>query len=104
MKIQFDKGASAHGSLQWKGTNACMDFYCPCGWHSHWDQDFLYAITCPACEQNWDLSPRIEATKSEGRFEPVACDPPPEVDPEFDDLNEARAEHGLEPLERTESP
>ena len=31
--------------IQWKGTDLCMDFYCPeCGDHSHFDGEFAYSI------------------------------------------------------------
>lgn len=39
------------GSIQWKGTNVCMDLHCTCGAHFHMDTDFLYQVICPKCKQ-----------------------------------------------------
>jgi hypothetical protein len=37
--------------IQWKGTDLCMDFWCPsCGEHSHFDGLFAYVIQCPHCD------------------------------------------------------
>ena len=41
----------AHGWIQWKGTDVCMDVHCPCGTHSHLDDEFAYFIECPGCQQ-----------------------------------------------------
>ncbi len=36
--------------VQWKGTDLCMDFYCPaCAAHSHFDGLFCYIYECPKC-------------------------------------------------------
>lgn len=33
--------------IQWKGTDVCMDWYCPnCGKHNHEDRDFMYEVQC----------------------------------------------------------
>ena len=39
----------AHGWIQWKGTNVCMDMHCKCGYHGHFDGDFFYYYKCPKC-------------------------------------------------------
>lgn len=44
-----------HVFLQWKGTDACFDFYCECGAHCHFDGDFAYAVKCPHCEAVWEM-------------------------------------------------
>jgi len=42
--------------IQWKGTDLCMDFYCPkCGEHSHFDGMFAYVIECPHCKQLFEM-------------------------------------------------
>ena len=41
--------------LQWKGTDACMDFWCPCGAEWHFDGYFAKELTCGACGQTWEL-------------------------------------------------
>jgi hypothetical protein len=39
----------AHGWIQWKGTNVCMDVHCKCGAHGHIDAEFAYFIKCAHC-------------------------------------------------------
>ena len=41
--------------LQWKGTDACLDFYCTCGEQFHFDGFFGIQLTCGACGQTWEL-------------------------------------------------
>lgn len=41
--------------LQWKGTDACMDFHCECGAHCHFDGDFAYCVKCPHCGTVWEM-------------------------------------------------
>lgn len=54
--------------LQWKGTNACMDFYYKCGAHCHFDGYFAYAVKCPHCHTIWEmpsiLIPRVADDKT----------------------------------------
>lgn len=47
--------------VQWKGTDVCMDVYCPCGDQFHIDADFTYAVQCPHCERVLEMSAMIEA-------------------------------------------
>lgn len=35
--------------LQWKGTDACFDFWCECGAQSHFDGLFAYQLKCGSC-------------------------------------------------------
>lgn len=49
-----------YASLQWKGTEACMDVYCKCGKQFHFDKDFLYHIKCGHCGTVYYCNPRIE--------------------------------------------
>lgn len=53
----FDHGSDEVPSafLQWKGTDACFDFYCKCGTHSHFDGFFAYYVKCPHCEQVYQM-------------------------------------------------
>jgi len=46
---QDTPAGEAHGWVQWKGTNVCMDIHCRCGHHGHVDADFFYAYRCPKC-------------------------------------------------------
>lgn len=39
-----------HGWIQWKGTDVCIDLYCQCGHHGHFDGEFLYYFECPKCK------------------------------------------------------
>lgn len=39
----------AHGWIQWKGTDVCMDVTCKCGEGAHIDAMFFYAYKCSAC-------------------------------------------------------
>jgi hypothetical protein len=41
--------------LQWKGTDACLDFYCACGRQWHFDGYFAKELTCGHCGQTWEL-------------------------------------------------
>src|ERR1700723_629744 len=45
--------------LQWKGTDACFDFYCECGAHCHFDGDFAYFVQCPHCQVVWEMPCRM---------------------------------------------
>jgi hypothetical protein len=44
-----------HVFLQWKGTDACLDFYCTCGEQWHFDGYFAKELTCGHCGQTWEL-------------------------------------------------
>lgn len=46
--------------IQWKGTEVCMDIYCVCGHHSHFDGWFAYAVKCPKCKKILEVSAKIE--------------------------------------------
>jgi hypothetical protein len=66
-------------NLQWKGTDACYDFYCPCGGtsaatdpdsidrplveegHGHEDGFFKQEFQCAACGEWWHLPNRLYA-------------------------------------------
>lgn len=47
-------------SIQWKGTDVCLDFYCDCGAQSHFDGYFCYAIQCAQCGKIYGLRPEIK--------------------------------------------
>lgn len=42
-------------SIQWKGTDVCLDFRCPCGFQGHFDGEFAYALTCTGCGRTWTM-------------------------------------------------
>ena len=64
MEKPFDE--LAHGWLQWKGTEACIDLHCECGEHWHEDAMFLYFVSCPKCGKRYALNGHL-------RLEPVAA-------------------------------
>lgn len=36
--------------IQWKGTDVCIDLYCPkCGRHNHFDGFFAHYVRCAGC-------------------------------------------------------
>lgn len=39
--------------IQWKGTDACIDFTCECGEGGHYDGYFCYRVKCGACGREW---------------------------------------------------
>jgi hypothetical protein len=41
--------------IQWKGTDVCMDFWCDCGAHCHFDGYFAHAVKCPHCDAVWEM-------------------------------------------------
>lgn len=49
-----------HVFLQWKGTNACLDFWCTCGANWHYDGFFASSLTCGHCGQAWQLPSGFE--------------------------------------------
>jgi len=52
--------------IQWKGTDICMDFYCPeCGTHSHVDGFFCFHVKCPYCQSIYTLADEIQLTKAD---------------------------------------
>lgn len=58
--IQETYNGKPHGWIQWKGTEACMDVYCKCGYHSHIDASFAYYIRCPKCSVVYMCNGHIE--------------------------------------------
>ena len=47
--------------IQWKGTDVCIDIYCPkCKVHSHFDGDFMYYYRCPKCKTVFAMGTAIE--------------------------------------------
>lgn len=61
----------AHGWIQWKGTDACVDLHCKCGALLHYDGDFLYYFECPHCQRMFALGQNIkliELTDSQRKY------------------------------------
>ncbi len=50
----------AHGWIQWKGTDVCMDIHCTCGAHHHHDGDFFYHFECPDCKRVFAVGQNVK--------------------------------------------
>lgn len=53
-----------HAFIQWKGTDVCMDFHCPCGEGGHFDGYFAYVVECPACHRRWEMAWHVLAREA----------------------------------------
>ena len=49
-----------HGWIQWKGTEICIDLYCECGHHGHYDGEFFYNYECPACHKKYAVGQNVK--------------------------------------------
>lgn len=58
------EGSEARMFIQWKGTDVCLDFYCPCGAHCHLDSDFAYFVQCPHCESVFEMGTQVIARRT----------------------------------------
>ena len=59
------EGSDADMFIQWKGTDICMDFWCPCGAEMHFDGDFAYYVGCPACRTIYRMGTQVIVRKVE---------------------------------------
>lgn len=62
--------------VQWKGTEACLDFVCECGRQGHFDGFFAYTLRCE-CGAVWEMPSTIYPRRCDGaEFErdPVQVD------------------------------
>jgi hypothetical protein len=85
----------AHGWIQWKGTNVCMDVHCKCGAHCHVDADFAYHLKCPHCGRVYttgcnvkliELTPEEKAfIEGGGHIEPIVVEPDEDFEPHSGD-------------------
>ena len=50
----------AHGWIQWKGTNVCIDIHCRCGRLGHFDGDSFYHYRCPGCGQAYAVGQNVK--------------------------------------------
>lgn len=66
-------GNTAEVFIQWKGTDVCFDFTCPCGSDGHFDGFFAYFVKCRECGQTFEMPHTFQITpiKSDPRMEPV---------------------------------
>jgi len=66
----------AHGWIQWKGTDVCMDLHCKCGAFMHFDGGFFYHFKCPHCSRKYAVGQNvalIELTDAEASELAGAC-------------------------------
>lgn len=49
----------AHGWIQWKGTDVCIDLHCVCGSHGHFDGDFMYSVQCMDCGRKYRVGQNV---------------------------------------------
>lgn len=57
-------GTDATMFIQWKGTDVCFDFQCPCQpeeFAAHFDGYYAYYVQCPACGSNYELGTQVRA-------------------------------------------
>lgn len=57
------EGSEADMFIQWKGTNVCLDFHCPCGTSGHYDGGFAYFIHCPTCDTVFEMGTQVIAKR-----------------------------------------
>ena len=57
------EGSDASMFIQWKGTDVCLDFYCPCGAHGHLDGSFAYNVRCPMCGSVFEMGTQVIARR-----------------------------------------
>ena len=62
----YDTRPKPNASIQWKGTDVCMDFTCSCGEECHVDGFFMYIVQCPTCNTMWEMPWVLYPRKVEG--------------------------------------
>jgi hypothetical protein len=59
-------GSDAETFIQWKGTDVCIDFYCPCDADvggGHFDGFFGYFLRCPNCGAVYEMGTQVKARR-----------------------------------------
>lgn len=69
----FGKTPQPYIFLQWKGTNACFDFWCVCGQWGHFDGEFASVLRCPSCNRYYETPfhlplRAIDPTEAEAKY------------------------------------
>lgn len=62
------EGSEASMFIQWKGTDVCLDFRCPCGGGGHLDGYGAYSVRCPDCGRAFDLGQQVLARETDRPF------------------------------------
>lgn len=81
---QLRPKGEAYGSIQWKGTDVCIDIHCPCGAHSHIDAEFLYFFRCAKCYTAYAVGSTVRLFPLDSSHE-QAGDPNMPTDEEYDE-------------------
>ena len=55
-------GSEVNMFIQWKGTDVCLDFNCPCGRSGHFDGYFAYFLRC-ACGVVYEMGTQVIAKR-----------------------------------------
>jgi hypothetical protein len=74
---QAPKPEGAHGWIQWKGTDVCIDIHCTCGALLHIDAEFMYYVRCSECKALYAASPYIKLVplpEDQRRYVESECD------------------------------
>lgn len=90
--------------IQWKGTDICMDFYCKCGAHLHFDGYFAYAVRCPHCSTVWEMPSRLFPREACDKTYPGHIEMAKEMEPDEDFCEEIIDTDGLTILKPTPLP
>lgn len=64
--------------IQYKNTDICLDFFCPCGHQGHFDGHFSHNLRCPACGATYGMPSTVT-------LGPVNTDGPDPVTVDLDD-------------------
>lgn len=61
-------GTDATMFIQWKGTDLCIDFQCPCeseenAYAGHFDGYFAYYLQCPSCGAVYEMGTQVKARR-----------------------------------------
>jgi hypothetical protein len=78
-------GDAPHVFIQWKGTDACLDFQCECGAGGHFDGDFAYTLKCGECGQVWEMPQILLIKKVDNKTHPHWAENPKSVDMDKDE-------------------
>jgi hypothetical protein len=62
------EGSAARMFIQWKGTDVCLDFWCPCGSGGHFDGYGAYSLRCPDCGRTFDLGQQVLVRETDRPF------------------------------------
>lgn len=72
-------GTDAEMFIQWKGTDVCLDFHCPCqpveaAFSSHFDGYGAYYVRCTECGAVYELGTQVLARRVDSLADIAAVD------------------------------